>query len=79
MTDINPAKKDYTLSEDEIKRELSLIFDPQICPVCGQDHSFKNTFKDTKTSIDDLPANRISTAIPIVEVGYLANTKGGGH
>jgi hypothetical protein len=48
------AKKDYTLSlsEEEIEKELSLIFDPQICPVCGQDHSFKNGFENVKTSID---------------------------
>jgi hypothetical protein len=75
----DPAKKDYTLSlsEKEIENQLSLIFDPQICPECGQDHSFKNDFEDVKTSIDDFPVylrNRISIAIPIVERGNLANT-----
>jgi hypothetical protein len=72
------AKKGYTLSEEEIEKQLSLIFDPQICPECGQDHSFKNGFEDIKTSIDDLPAylgNKISIAIPIVEGGNLANTR----
>ena len=36
------AKKSYTLSlsEEEIEKQLSLIFDPQICPECRQDHSF---------------------------------------
>jgi len=50
-----PAKKDYTLSlsEEEIEKELSLIFDPKICLECGQDHSFKNGFENVKTSIDD--------------------------
>ena len=77
----DPAKKDYTLSlsEKEIENQLSLIFDPQICPECGQDHSFKNGFEDVKTSIDDFPVylrNRISgIAISIVEGGNLANTR----
>ena len=59
MTDNNnrsdQAKKGYTLSlsEEEIEKELSLIFEPQICLECGQDHSFKNSFEDVKTSIDD--------------------------
>ena len=50
----DPAKEVYTLplSEKEIENELSLIFDPQICADCGQDHSFKNSFHDVKTSID---------------------------
>jgi len=50
-----PAKKDYTLSLSgkEIAKQLSLIFDPQICPECGQDHGFKNGFENVKTSIDD--------------------------
>jgi hypothetical protein len=65
-----PAKKDYTLSlsEKEIEKQLSLTFDPQICLECGQDHSFKNNFKDVETSIDDFLAhlgNRISITIPI--------------
>jgi hypothetical protein len=60
-----PAKKDYTLSlsEKEIEKQLSLIFDPQICLECGQDHSFKNSFEDVRTSIDDFlkySGNRIS-------------------
>jgi hypothetical protein len=76
----DPAIKGYTLSlsEKEIEKELSLIFDPQICPECGQDHSFKNGFEDIKTSIDDFPVylgNIISIAIPIVEGGNLANTR----
>jgi hypothetical protein len=67
----NPAKKGsaLSLSEKEIENELSLIFDSQICAECGNDHSFKNSFQDVETSIDDLPAylrNRISIAIPIV-------------
>jgi hypothetical protein len=74
------AKKDYTLSlsEEEIEKQLSLIFEPQICPECGQDHSFKNSFEGVKTSIDDFPVylgNKISIAIPIVEGGNLANTR----
>jgi hypothetical protein len=67
-----PAKKDYTLplslSEEEIEKELSLIFDPHICAECGQDHSFKNGFENVKTSID-FPAylrNRIPITIPIM-------------
>ena len=66
------AKEDYTLSlsEEEIEKQLSLIFEPQICPECGQDHSFKNSFEGVKTSIDDFPIylrNRIlRRAIPIV-------------
>lgn len=76
----DPTKKDYTLSlsDEEIEKELSLIFDPQICAECGHDHSFKNSFEDVKTSIDDFPAylrNGISIAIPIVEGGNLANTR----
>jgi hypothetical protein len=68
MTDNNnrsdPAKKDCTLSEEEIE-QLALTFDPQICSECGHDHSFKNA----KTSVDDFPVylkNRISITIPIV-------------
>lgn len=51
------AKKGYILSltEEEIEKELSIIFEPQICPECEQDHSFKNAFEDVKTSIDDFP------------------------
>ena len=85
MTDNNnrsdPVKKGYTLSlyEKEIEKQLSLIFDPQICPECGQDHSFKNSFEGVKTSIDDFPVylgNKISgIAISIVEGGNLANTR----
>jgi hypothetical protein len=50
----DPTKKDYTLSlpEKEIEKEPSLIFDPQICPECGHDHSFKNGLENVKTSID---------------------------
>jgi hypothetical protein len=50
-----PAKKDYTLSlsEKEIEKQLSLIFDPQICLECGQDHSFKNSFENIRTSLDN--------------------------
>jgi hypothetical protein len=67
----DPAEKDYTLSlfDKEIEKELSLIFDPQVCSECGQDHSFNNSFEDVKTSIDDFPVylrNRIPIAIPIV-------------
>jgi hypothetical protein len=46
------VKKCFTLSEKEIEKELSLIFDPQICTECGQDRSFKNGFENIKTSID---------------------------
>jgi hypothetical protein len=73
----DPVKKCFTLSEKKIENELSLIFDPQICTECGQDHSFKNGFEDVKTSIDDFSAylrNRISIAIP-AEGGNLANTR----
>jgi hypothetical protein len=73
----DPVKKNFTLSEKEIEKELSLIFDPQICTECGHDHSFKNSFEDVKTSMDNFPAylrNRISIAIP-VEGGNLANTR----
>jgi hypothetical protein len=68
----DPTKKDCTLSlsEKEIENELSSIFDSQICSECGQDHSFKNSFQDVKTSMDDFPEylrNRVSgIAIPIV-------------
>jgi hypothetical protein len=67
-----PAKKDYTLSlsEEDIEKQLSLIFDPQICPECGQDHSFKYSFEDVETSIDDFLAcleDRISITIPIAD------------
>ena len=74
----DPAKKGYTLSEKEIEKELSLIFYPQICAECGQDHSFKNSFEGVETSIDDSLAylrNRTSTAIPIVEGGNLTSTR----
>jgi hypothetical protein len=75
----DPAKEGYTLSlsEKEIENELSLIFDPQVCLECGQDHSFKNSFENVRTSIDYLSAclrHRISVAIPIVERDNLANT-----
>jgi hypothetical protein len=64
----DPSKKDYTLSisEKEIENELSLIFDPQICAECRHDHSFKNSFQDAETSIDDFPSylrNRISMVV----------------
>lgn len=50
------AKKGYTLSlSEEIEKEISLISEPQICPECGQDHSFKNTFEDVKLNIVDFP------------------------
>jgi hypothetical protein len=65
----DPAKKVYTLtlSGKETETELSLIFDRQTCAECGQDHSFKNSFEDVKTSIDDfLYLNKISIAILIV-------------
>jgi hypothetical protein len=66
----DPAKKVYTLplSEKEIENELSLIFDPQICAECGQDHSFKNSFQNVETSMDYLPAylrHRISIVISV--------------
>jgi len=67
MTDNNnrsgPAKKSYTLSlsEEEIEKQLSLIFDPQICPECGQDHSFKSSFQDVKTSIEDFSLFQCNT------------------
>ena len=50
-----PIKKDYTLSlpEKEIEKELSIIFDPQICLECGQDHSFRNSFENEGTSLDN--------------------------
>jgi hypothetical protein len=75
----DPAKKGYTLSlsEDAIERQLSLIFDSQICAECGHDHSFKNSFEGVKTSMDNFPAylrNRISIAIP-AEGDNLANTR----
>jgi hypothetical protein len=51
----DPAKKCYTLSisEEEIEKQLSIIFDPQICLECGQDHSFRYSFEDVMTSRDD--------------------------
>ena len=61
MTDNNnrsdQAKKGYTgsLSEEEIERGLSLTFEPQICPECGQDHIVKNSFEDVKLNIVDFP------------------------
>jgi hypothetical protein len=67
-----PAKKD-------IEKQLSLIFDPQICPKCRQDHSFKNNFEDVETSIDDFLAyleNRISITIPIADA---CTPNGGSH
>jgi hypothetical protein len=66
----DPGKKDYTLSlfEEEIEKQLSLIFDSQICAECGHNHSFKNSFEDVKTSIDDfLDCIRNRIFIPIVE------------
>jgi hypothetical protein len=76
----DPAKKGYTLSisKEEIERQLSLVFDSQICAECEHDHSFKNSFQDVKTSIDDFLAylrNRISITIPIEEGWDLANTQ----
>jgi hypothetical protein len=76
MADISnrsdPAKKCYTLSisEEEIERQISIIFGSQICSECGQDHSFKNSFESVRTSIDYLSTNfrnRISMEIPSVE------------
>jgi hypothetical protein len=67
---LDPAKKCYTLfiSEEEIEEQLSLIFEPQICAECGHDHSFKNSFEDVRTSIDDfLDCIRNRIFIPIVE------------
>jgi hypothetical protein len=65
-----PKKGYINLSEEEIEKEQSLIFDPQICSDCRQDHSFKNSFESVRTSIDDFPEylrNRVSgIAIPIV-------------
>jgi hypothetical protein len=64
----DPSKKDYTLSlcEEEIEK-VSLIFDFQICTE-GIDHSFKNSFEDVRTSIDDfLDCIRNRIFIPIVE------------
>jgi hypothetical protein len=62
----DPAKRGYTLSlsEEAIEKQLSLIFDPQICAECGHDHSFKNSSIDVKTSIDDFPAY-LRSRIPI--------------
>jgi hypothetical protein len=64
----DPAKKVYTLSLSgkETETQLSLIFDRQTCADCGQDHSFKNSFQDVETSIDDFPSylrNRISMVV----------------
>jgi hypothetical protein len=64
----DPAKKVYTLplSEKEIEKELSLIFDSHLV----SDHSFKSSSETVRTSIDDFPEylrNRVSgIAIPIV-------------
>jgi hypothetical protein len=68
----DPAKKCYTLSisEEEIEKQLSIVFDSQICSECGHDHSFKNSFEDVKTSIDDIAAylrNRTTISISVVE------------
>jgi hypothetical protein len=68
----DPAKKCYTLSisEEEIEKQLSIIFDSQICAECGHDHSIKNSFEDVKTSIDDIAAylrNRTTISISVVE------------
>ena len=51
----DPAKKCYTLSisEEEIEKQLSKIFDSQICAMCRHDHSFKNSFENVETSIND--------------------------
>ena len=82
MTDKNnrsdPAKKCCTLSlsEEEIEKQLSLIFDSQICAECGHDHSFKNSFEDVKTSMDNFPANlrnRISGIALCVAGGNLGS------
>jgi hypothetical protein len=73
MTNSNrsvPAKKVYTLplSEEEIDKQLSLIFNSQICAECGHDHSFKNSFEGVRTSIDDfLDCIRNRIFMPIVE------------
>jgi hypothetical protein len=51
----DPAKKYCTLSIsiEEIEKQLSIIFDSQICSECEHDHSFKNSFENVKTNIDD--------------------------
>jgi hypothetical protein len=70
----DPAKKCYTLSisEEEIEKQLSIIFDSQICAECGQDRSFKNSFQDVETSIDYLPAYpRHQTSIVIFVTGEI--------
>lgn len=41
------------VTEEEIKKELGIVFDSQICRECEQDHSFKNNFENVKTSMDD--------------------------
>jgi len=53
----NLAKKSYAAfpSEEETEKQLSLIFDPQICPECGEDHSFKNRFENVKANMDNFP------------------------
>jgi hypothetical protein len=52
---IDRSKKGYfqSLTEEEIKKELNLVCDSQTCPECGQDHSFKNSFENVNTSMDD--------------------------
>ena len=74
----DPTKKDYTLSlsEEEIEKQLSLIFNSQICAECGHDHSFKNSFEDVKTRMDNFPAclrNRISGIAICVAGGNLGS------
>jgi hypothetical protein len=68
----DPAKKCYTLSisEVEIEKQLSIIFDSKICSECAHDHSFKNSFENVKTSTDDIAAylrNRTTISISVVE------------
>jgi len=55
---------DYILTDDEdkvfdtsdIEDILTYFVDRNgICKICGQDHSFKPTFEDIKTSIDVIP------------------------
>jgi hypothetical protein len=54
----------YQMTKDIIHNEVdkdlekilnSLVDKNGVCRACGQDHSFRPSFQDTKTSIDALP------------------------
>jgi hypothetical protein len=50
----NEVDKDS--DNDDLEKILASLVDKNgVCKTCGQDHSFRPTFQDTKASIDVMP------------------------